>query len=167
MLSPLIKFFQFFLLIPGGDRERGLEQLRSASKDAALLAPEARLELARIFSVRENRPGDALPLFRELADQYPSNALHALAAAIQAEVRIHLESERELNEVQRLAKLAGKRPRVALRVNPDFQLKAAGMNGWINEKTCAMEALLAFKRAGADGILTYYALDAAQWLKEG
>lgn len=46
-------------------------------------------------------------------------------------------------------------------------LKAAGMNGWINEKTCAMEALLAFKRAGADGILTYYALDAAQWIKEG
>jgi porphobilinogen synthase len=46
-------------------------------------------------------------------------------------------------------------------------LKAAGMNGWINEKTCAMEALLAFKRAGADGILTYYALDAAQWIKDG
>jgi len=45
-------------------------------------------------------------------------------------------------------------------------LKAAGMNGWINEKICAMEALLAFKRAGADGVLTYYALDAAQWLKE-
>ncbi len=45
-------------------------------------------------------------------------------------------------------------------------LKAAGMNGWINEKTCAMEALLAFKRAGADGILTYYALDAAQWIRE-
>jgi porphobilinogen synthase len=46
-------------------------------------------------------------------------------------------------------------------------LKAAGKNGWIDEKTCAMEALLAFKRAGADGILTYYALDAAQWLREG
>jgi porphobilinogen synthase len=30
-----------------------------------------------------------------------------------------------------------------------------------------MEALLAFKRAGADGILTYYALDAAKWIKEG
>ena len=34
------------------------------------------------------------------------------------------------------------------------------------EKVCAMEALLAFKRAGADGVLSYYALDAAQWLKE-
>ena len=45
-------------------------------------------------------------------------------------------------------------------------LKAASMKGWINEKICAMEALLAFKRAGADGVLTYYALDAAQWIKQ-
>ncbi|HQT26796.1 MAG TPA: porphobilinogen synthase, partial [Burkholderiales bacterium] len=45
-------------------------------------------------------------------------------------------------------------------------LKAAGMNGWINEKARILEALLSFKRAGADGILTYFALDAAAWLKE-
>ncbi len=44
-------------------------------------------------------------------------------------------------------------------------LKAAAANGWLDEQACAMEALLAFKRAGADGILTYYALDAARWLK--
>mgnify|MGYP002783558628 CR=1 FL=1 len=46
------------------------------------------------------------------------------------------------------------------------QLKAAGQNGWINERACAMEALLAFKRAGADAILTYYAVQAARWLRE-
>ena len=45
-------------------------------------------------------------------------------------------------------------------------LKAAGQNGWIDERKCVMEALLAFKRAGADAILTYFALDAAGWLKE-
>lgn len=45
-------------------------------------------------------------------------------------------------------------------------LKAASMNGWLNEKACVLEALLAFKRAGADGILTYFALEAAGWLKE-
>jgi porphobilinogen synthase len=45
-------------------------------------------------------------------------------------------------------------------------LKAAAANGWLDEKKCAMEALLAFKRAGADGVLTYYALDAARWLAE-
>ena len=44
-------------------------------------------------------------------------------------------------------------------------LKAAFQNGWLDEKKCAMEALLAFKRAGADGVLTYFALDAAGWLK--
>ncbi len=45
-------------------------------------------------------------------------------------------------------------------------LKAAGMNGWINEKACVLESLLSFKRAGADGILTYFALEAAGWLKK-
>jgi len=45
-------------------------------------------------------------------------------------------------------------------------LKAAARNGWLDERSCAMEALLAFKRAGADGILTYFALDAARWIRE-
>jgi porphobilinogen synthase len=45
-------------------------------------------------------------------------------------------------------------------------LKAAAQNGWLDERACVLESLLAFKRAGADGILTYYALDAAEWLKE-
>jgi porphobilinogen synthase len=45
-------------------------------------------------------------------------------------------------------------------------LKAASQNGWLDERSCVLEALLAFKRAGADGILTYFALDAARWLKE-
>ncbi len=44
-------------------------------------------------------------------------------------------------------------------------LKAAGLNGWIDEKACVLEALLSMKRAGADGILTYYAKTVAQWLK--
>jgi len=44
-------------------------------------------------------------------------------------------------------------------------LKAAGLNGWLNERACVLESLLAFKRAGADGILSYFALAAAGWLK--
>ena len=43
-------------------------------------------------------------------------------------------------------------------------LKAAAANGWLDERAVFMESLLAFKRAGADGILTYYALDAARLL---
>jgi porphobilinogen synthase len=45
-------------------------------------------------------------------------------------------------------------------------LKAAAANGWLEEKPCALEALTAFKRAGADAILTYFALAAAEWLRE-
>ena len=45
-------------------------------------------------------------------------------------------------------------------------LKAAALNGWLDEKSCVLESLLSFKRAGADGILTYFALDAAAWLME-
>ena len=45
-------------------------------------------------------------------------------------------------------------------------LKAAGQNGWIDERACALEALTCIKRAGADAILTYYALDAARWLRD-
>ena len=45
-------------------------------------------------------------------------------------------------------------------------LKAAAQNGWLDERACVMESLLGFKRAGADGVLTYFALDAARWLAE-
>ena len=44
-------------------------------------------------------------------------------------------------------------------------LKAAGANGWIDERACALESLLSIKRAGADGILTYFAVEAARWLR--
>ena len=58
-------------------------------------------------------------------------------------------------------------PTVVYQVSGEYaMLKAAAANGWLNEKACALEALVAFKRAGADGILTYYELDAARWLKE-
>ena len=58
-------------------------------------------------------------------------------------------------------------PTMVYQVSGEYaMLKAAGQNGWIDERKCVMEALLAFKRAGADAILTYFALDAAQWLKE-
>lgn len=45
-------------------------------------------------------------------------------------------------------------------------LKAAAQNGWLDEKATVLESLLAFKRAGADGVLTYYAKTVAQWLQE-
>ncbi|HNH64894.1 MAG TPA: porphobilinogen synthase, partial [Thauera aminoaromatica] len=59
-------------------------------------------------------------------------------------------------------------PTYAYQVSGEYaMLKAAAANGWLDERACALEALLSFKRAGADGILTYFALDAARWLKAG
>ena len=70
-------------------------------------------------------------------------------------------------DIVRRVKDEFKAPTFVYQVSGEYaMLKAASMNGWLNEKICAMEALLAFKRAGADGILTYYALDAAQWMQE-
>ncbi|HWU83065.1 MAG TPA: porphobilinogen synthase [Methylophilaceae bacterium] len=57
-------------------------------------------------------------------------------------------------------------PTYAYHVSGEYaMLKAAAQNGWLDERACVLEAMLAFKRAGADGILTYYALDIARWLK--
>jgi len=59
-------------------------------------------------------------------------------------------------------------PTFAYQVSGEYaMIKAAAANGWLDEKACALEALTAFKRAGADGVLTYFALDAARWLRGG
>jgi porphobilinogen synthase len=57
-------------------------------------------------------------------------------------------------------------PTFAYQVSGEYaMLKAAAQNGWLDEKACVLESLLGFKRAGADGILTYFAMDVAKWLK--
>jgi porphobilinogen synthase len=45
-------------------------------------------------------------------------------------------------------------------------LRAAFRHGWLDERACVLEALTGIRRAGADGVLTYFALQAAQWLRE-
>ncbi|MCW8933798.1 MAG: porphobilinogen synthase [Gammaproteobacteria bacterium] len=58
-------------------------------------------------------------------------------------------------------------PTYAYQVSGEYaMLKAAAENGWLDEKACVLESLMCFKRAGADGILTYFAKDAAKWLGE-
>jgi porphobilinogen synthase len=57
-------------------------------------------------------------------------------------------------------------PTFAYQVSGEYaMLKAAAQNGWLDGEACMMESLLGFKRAGADGVLTYFALDAARALK--
>jgi porphobilinogen synthase len=58
-------------------------------------------------------------------------------------------------------------PLVAYNVSGEYaMIKAAAANGWLDERNTVLEALMGFKRAGADLIITYHALDAARWLKE-
>jgi porphobilinogen synthase len=58
-------------------------------------------------------------------------------------------------------------PTYAYQVSGEYaMLKAASQNGWLDEKAVVMESLLAFKRAGADGIVTYYALQVAKWIND-
>jgi porphobilinogen synthase len=45
-------------------------------------------------------------------------------------------------------------------------LKAAFNQGWLDERAAVLETLVGFKRAGADGVLSYFALQAARWLRE-
>jgi porphobilinogen synthase len=56
-------------------------------------------------------------------------------------------------------------PTYAYQVSGEYaMLMAAAQNGWLDEKAVVLESLLAFKRAGADGILTYFARRVAEWL---
>ena len=60
-----------------------------------------------------------------------------------------------------------KAPTFVYQVSGEYSmLKAATQNGWLEERQCVLEALTAFKRAGADAILTYFAVAAATWLKQ-
>ena len=71
-------------------------------------------------------------------------------------------------DILRRVKDTFQRPTFVYQVSGEYaMIKAAAANGWLDERAVAMEALLAFKRAGADGILTYFAIDAARWLREG
>ena len=71
-------------------------------------------------------------------------------------------------DIVRRVKDEFKVPTYAYQVSGEYaMLKAAAQNGWLNEEACVLESLLAFKRAGADGILTYFALDAAEYLQRG
>ena len=57
------------------------------------------------------------------------------------------------------------RPTFVYHVSGEYaMIKAASNNGWLDEKNIVMESVLAFKRAGADGILTYYAKQIAEWI---
>jgi porphobilinogen synthase len=70
-------------------------------------------------------------------------------------------------DIVRRVKDEFKAPTFVYQVSGEYSmLMAAVRNGWLDEKKVVLESLLAFKRAGADGVLTYFALTVARWLRE-
>ena len=58
-------------------------------------------------------------------------------------------------------------PIAAYQVSGEYaMLKAASLNGWLDERSVVLETMNCLKRAGSDGVLTYYAIQVAEWLKE-
>ncbi|WP_454192311.1 porphobilinogen synthase [Paenibacillus sp. Marseille-Q7038] len=121
--------------------------------------------------------------FREAADsapQYgdrkgyqmdPANAREALREAesdvLEGADMLMVKPSLSYLDVMRTLKDQFDLPLVAYNVSGEYAMvKAAAMNGWIDEKSVAMEILLSMKRAGADMIITYYGKDAARWLSE-
>jgi porphobilinogen synthase len=71
-------------------------------------------------------------------------------------------------DIVRRVKDRFKAPTYVYQVSGEYaMLRAAIQNGWLEERRAIMEALLCFKRAGADGVMTYFAVDVARWLREG
>jgi porphobilinogen synthase len=70
-------------------------------------------------------------------------------------------------DIVRRVKQAFGMPTFVYQVSGEYSMiMAAAQNGWLDERTVALESLLAIKRAGADAILTYFAKRAAQWLRQ-
>lgn len=94
-------------------------------------------------------------------------ALHEVAMDIQegADMVMVKPGMPYLDVVHRVKEAFG-RPTFAYQVSGEYaMMKAAVANGWLDEKSVVLESLMCFKRAGADGILTYSALDVAHWLE--
>lgn len=96
-------------------------------------------------------------------------AMHEIAADLQEGAdMIMIKPGLPYLDIVRRAKETFRVPTFAYHVSGEYaMLKAAVAAGWIDEKAVVMETLLAFRRAGCDGVLTYCATDVARWLREG
>ena len=103
--------------------------------------------------------------------QDPANsdeALHEVALDLQEGAdMVMVKPGMPYLDVVRRVKQTFQAPTFVYQVSGEYAMHmAAAQNGWLNEKAVALESLLCIKRAGADGILTYFAKKAAQWLND-
>ncbi|MCM3041920.1 porphobilinogen synthase [Paenibacillus motobuensis] len=117
---------------------------------------------------------DSAPQFgdRKTYQMDPANVREALREAesdvLEGADMLMVKPALAFLDVLRLVRDQFDLPLVAYNVSGEYSLvKAAAMQGWINERAIVTEMLLGMKRAGADIIITYFAKDAARWLREG
>jgi tetratricopeptide (TPR) repeat protein len=99
------KFLRFLLMLPGGDRARGLARMQKAREEGVLLAGEAAYQLHQVYLWYERRPDDALGLLRELARDHQANPVFHRLIAATADVYFH-DAHASLAAYRRLAQLA-------------------------------------------------------------
>jgi porphobilinogen synthase len=138
--------------------------------DVAIMAYAAKFASAFYAPFREAAEG--APRFGDRTgyQEDPANADEALR-----EVRADLDEGADIVmikpglpylDIVRAAKDLGGAPVAAYNVSGEYaMLKAAALNGWIDERRTVLEILTSFRRAGADMVLTYHAKDAADWLR--
>jgi porphobilinogen synthase len=143
---------------------------RAGREEIGILAYAAKFASAFYGPFRD--AADCAPRFgdRKGYQQDPANADEAIR-----EIRADIEQGADIVMVKpalpyldviRLAKDATGFPLAAYNVSGEYAMvKAAAMNGWLDERLAVLEALTAIRRAGADMILTYHAKDAAAWLQ--
>lgn len=144
---------------------------RVGARDVAIMAYAAKFASSFYGPFRE--AADSPPAFgdRKQYQMDPANAREALreVALDAAEGADLLMVKPAMPYLDILAQVRRQfdLPTAAYHVSGEYaMIKAAAQNGWIDERQVALESLLSIKRAGADLILTYYAKEAAQWLRE-
>ncbi len=164
----------FDIVAPSGMMDGQVRAMRKAldesgHKDTPILAYAAKYASAFYGPFRE--AAESPPSFgdRSTYQMDPANFAEALR-----EVALDVDEGADMVmvkpampylDVLRAVKTKFNLPTAAYQVSGEFaMIKAAAKNGWIDEKKVALESLTSIKRAGADFILTYYALEAAQWL---
>jgi porphobilinogen synthase len=149
----------------------------AGATDVAILSYTAKYASAFYGPFREaldSAPADNpdVPKDKKTYQMDPANAREALteAALDEQEGADMLMVKPALPYLDIIARLraATSLPIAAYHVSGEYaMIKAAGRQGWIDERACMTEALLSIARAGADVVLTYAALDYARWLEEG
>jgi porphobilinogen synthase len=163
------------IVAPSGMMDGGVAAIRQeldrvGAQHVAIMAYAAKFASGFYGPFRE--AADSPPSFgdRKQYQMDPANAREALleVALDAAEGADILMVKPALPYLDVLSKVREQfdRPTAAYHVSGEYAMvKAAAQNGWIDERTVALESLLAIKRAGADMILTYFAKDAARWLR--